>query len=381
MAVSRLAGGRAAGVCGVDGCAIGVWLVPVLFESFPDSALGGGELNGRGLVLLVLLVSLGGWVLSEHGGPGVSVPAPLCSGAPPSGPSDLVVLGSLGRVRGMGSRPVSSTGQALRGNDDLAGLRVNGACNELRVNGPFDRLRVNGPFDGLRVNGPFDGLRVNGPFDRLRVNGPFDKLRVNGPFDRLRVNGPFDKLRVNGPFDRLRVNGPFDKLRVNGPFDRLRVNGPFDKLRVNGACNELRVNGACNELRVNGPFDRLRVNGPFDPFDRLRGAGLRVNGACNGLFVADYVYYELLGGGDPVVGLEAVVPVLHYVVEELDDGDAVGRLGSDEPGHEEFIYPREHSEEVLRKGGRGVQGHGHQAPLRGGAGVGRVGASIDGVTA
>ena len=89
------------------------------------------------------------------------------------------------------------------------------------------------------------------------------------------------------------------------------------------------------------------------------------------LLVADYVYDELLGGGDPVVGLEAVVPVLHDVVEEVDDGAAVGRLGSDEPGHEEFIYPREHSEEVLRKGGRGVQGHGHQAPLLGGAGVGR----------
>ena len=60
---------------------------------------------------------------------------------------------------------------------------------------------------------------------------------------------------------------------------------------------------------------------------------------------------------------------------------AVGGLGSDEPGHEEFIYPREDSEEVSRKGGRGVQGHGHEAPLLGGAGVGLVGASIDGVTA
>ena len=104
-------------------------------------------------------------------------------------------------------------------------------------------------------------------------------------------------------------------------------------------------------------------------------------GGGGGLFVADYVYYELLGGGDPVVGLEAIGPVLHYVVEELDDGDAVGGLGSDEPGHEEFVYPREDSEEVSRKGGRGVQGHGHQGPLRAGAGVGGVGASIDGVAA
>ena len=29
-----------------------------------------------------------------------------------------------------------------------------------------------------------------------------------------------------------------------------------------------------------------------------------------GVFVADYVYYELLGGGDPVVGLEAFGPVV-----------------------------------------------------------------------
>ena len=107
----------------------------------------------------------------------------------------------------------------------------------------------------------------------------------------------------------------------------------------------------------------------------------RGRGGGGGLFVADDVYYELLGGGDPVVGLEAVGPVLHYVVEELDDGVAVGRLGSDEPRHEEFIYPREDSEEFLGKGRRGVQGHGHQGPLLGGAGVGRVGASIDGVAA
>ena len=35
-------------MCGVDGRAIGVGLVPVLFESFLDSALGGGELHGCG---------------------------------------------------------------------------------------------------------------------------------------------------------------------------------------------------------------------------------------------------------------------------------------------------------------------------------------------
>ena len=114
---------------------------------------------------------------------------------------------------------------------------------------------------------------------------------------------------------------------------------------------------------------------------RLSALSRRGRGGLGGLFVADYVYYELFGGGDPVVGLEAFGPVLHDVVEELDDGVAVGGLGSDEPGHEEFVYPREDSEEVSRKGGRGVQGHGHQAPLLGGAGVGRVGASIDGVAA
>ena len=47
----------------------------------------------------------------------------------------------------------------------------------------------------------------------------------------------------------------------------------------------------------------------------------RGRGGLGGLLVADYVYYELLGGGDPVVGLEAVGPVLHDVVEEVDDGD------------------------------------------------------------
>ena len=135
------------------------------------------------------------------------------------------------------------------------------------------------------------------------------------------------------------------------------------------------------------PYDRgitLTPSGGLrtgSALSRQGRGGSRGRGGLGGLFVADYVYYELFGGGDSVVGLEAVVPVLHYVVEELDDGDAVDGLGSDEPGHEEFIYPREDSEEVSRKGGRGVQGHGHEAPLLGGAGVGLVGASIDGVTA
>ena len=84
---------------------------------------------------------------------------------------------------------------------------------------------------------------------------------------------------------------------------------------------------------------------------RLSVSRVEGEGGGGGLFVADYVYDELLGGGDPVVGLEAVGPVLHYVVEELDDGDAVGGLGSDEPGHEEFVYPREDGEEVSRQGG------------------------------
>ena len=75
-----------------------------------------------------------------------------------------------------------------------------------------------------------------------------------------------------------------------------------------------------------------------------------------GLLVADYVYYELLGGGDPVVALEAFVPVLHDVVEEVDYGAAVDRLGADEPDHEVFVHRREDSEEVLRKRGRGRPG-------------------------
>ena len=112
VAGSRLPGGRAAGVCGVDGCAVGVRLVPVLFESFPDPALGGGELDRGGLVLLFFL-ALGAF--SESGGPGGSVPATLCSGASSPG-RPCGVLGSFGRLGtglagpGMGSR--------LRGNDD-----------------------------------------------------------------------------------------------------------------------------------------------------------------------------------------------------------------------------------------------------------------------
>ena len=104
----------------------------------------------------------------------------------------------------------------------------------------------------------------------------------------------------------------------------------------------------------------------------MNGSGRFAGNGFGGL-VADYVYYELLGGGDPVVAPEAFDPVLHDVVEEVDDGAAVGRLGADEPGHEVFIYPREHSEEVLRKGARGVQGLGRWAPLRAGAGVGGAG--------
>ena len=77
---SRSPGGRATGVCGVDGRAIGVRLAPVLLESFPDPALGGCEIRGCGLVLLFFLVALGGWVLSESGGPGGSVLASLFSG-------------------------------------------------------------------------------------------------------------------------------------------------------------------------------------------------------------------------------------------------------------------------------------------------------------
>ena len=63
-------------MCGVDGRAVGVRFVPVLFEFFLDSALGGGELRGCGFFFLV---SLG--ALSENGGPGGSFAAPLCSGA------------------------------------------------------------------------------------------------------------------------------------------------------------------------------------------------------------------------------------------------------------------------------------------------------------
>ena len=136
-------------------------------------------------------------------------------------------------------------------------------------------------------------------------------------------------------------------MNGSGRFGGFRA-GPFDRLRVSGR-RRLSTNGR-------GPFDRLRVNGPFDGL-RVSGRG-RFAGFGFGGLVADDVYDELLGGGDPVVGPEAFVPVLHDVVEELDDGAAVGRLGADEPGHEVFIYRREHSEKVFRKGGRGVQGLG-----------------------
>ena len=68
-------------MCGVDGRAIGVRLVPVPFEFFLDSTLGDGELHGGGFFVLFLLYALGPEGLSANGGPGVSVPAPLCSGA------------------------------------------------------------------------------------------------------------------------------------------------------------------------------------------------------------------------------------------------------------------------------------------------------------
>ena len=270
---------------------------------------------------------------------------------------------------------------------------------------PFDRLRVSGYFDGAQER-PFDRLRVSGnfggarerPFDRLRVSGafggarerPFDRLRVSGafggarerPFDRLRVSGAFGGARER-PFDRLRVSGNFDGAQ-DRPFDRLRVSGnfggardrPFDRLRVSGNFGGARER----------PFDGLRVSGYFDgaqdrPLDRLRvsGSGRLGCGVLGfGGLVADYVYDELLGGGDPVVGLEAVDPVLHDVVQEVDDGAAVDRLGADEHGHEVLIHRREHSEEVLREGGRGV----HPARrIRVGAGVGLAGASTQRVAA
>ena len=89
--------------------------MPVLFEFFLDSTLGDGELRGGGFFVLFLLYALGPQGLSASGGPGVSVPAALCSGASFSGPSSFVVLGSFGGVSG--------------------------------GNGPFDRLRA-GSFDG-----------------------------------------------------------------------------------------------------------------------------------------------------------------------------------------------------------------------------------------
>ena len=76
--------------------------MPVLFELLLDSALGDGELYRCGFFVLFLLFALG--ALSESGGPGVSVPASLSSGATSWGPSDLVVLSSFGgfRTRGLG---------------------------------------------------------------------------------------------------------------------------------------------------------------------------------------------------------------------------------------------------------------------------------------
>ena len=257
--------------------------------------------TGCGFVLPFLVVALGAWVLSEHGGPGGSVPAALFSGPPSSG-----------RSFGEGPAPFDPSTK-LRG----ARLRVNG--NE-------------GPFDGAQDR-PFGELRT-GPFD------PSTKLRGA----RLRVNGN------EGPFDGAQ-DRPFGELRT-GPFD------PSTKLR--GA--RLRVNGS-RRLSTNG---RGGLSRSGSRGLSRNGSGVFVGNGFGGL-VADDVYDELLGGGDPVVGLEAVVPVLHYVVEELDDGAAVGRLGADEPGHEVFIYRREHSEEVLRKGVRGVQGGRRRGIFRAGA--------------
>ena len=68
--------------------------------------------------------------------------------------------------------------------------------------------------------------------------------------------------------------------------------------------------------------------------------------ACDYVLVAEDVCDELLGGGYAVVGLEAVHPVLHDFVEEVDDGAAVARLGSYELDHEVFVHRRDHGEEV-----------------------------------
>ena len=59
--------------------------MPVLFEFFLDSTLGDGELRGCGFFVFFLLYALGRQGLSANGGPGVSVPAALCSGASCSG--------------------------------------------------------------------------------------------------------------------------------------------------------------------------------------------------------------------------------------------------------------------------------------------------------
>ena len=55
-----------------------------------------------------------------------------------------------------------------------------------------------------------------------------------------------------------------------------------------------------------------------------------------------------------MVGLEAVVPAVHDVVEEVDDRAAVARLGADELDHQVFVHRREHREEVLREQGEEV---------------------------
>ena len=123
VAVTRGVSGP--GVVESMGAAPGVGFVPVLFEFFVDSTLGDGELCGCGFFVLFLLYALGPQGLSANGGPGVSVPAALCSGASSSGLSSFVP-GSFGglRVSGVGcgvTAPAAPLGSRFRGNDDCIG--------------------------------------------------------------------------------------------------------------------------------------------------------------------------------------------------------------------------------------------------------------------
>ena len=57
-------------------------------------------------------------------------------------------------------------------------------------------------------------------------------------------------------------------------------------------------------------------------------SGTTISRSGGRLLVADDVYYALLGGGAPVVGLrQASVPERHDVEEGRDDGSAAGRIG------------------------------------------------------